>query len=108
MQPILNALDSAIAHAKVQIAAREPGIAEGAPGFYLEFDLPVDHQQAIDSLENRKKAIELVAVKPPQEGDETVSATVFVPETAQTSLKNVLKSTETRTTQEREPQGIKT
>jgi hypothetical protein len=42
----------------------------------------VDHQTAIDSLENRPKAIELVAVRPPAEGDETISATVFVPETS--------------------------
>jgi hypothetical protein len=42
----------------------------------------VGHQAALDSLENKPKAIELVAVKPPAEGDEKISATVFVPESS--------------------------
>lgn len=74
-----QAVDNAVAQARVHIAAREEGIAEGIPGFYLQFDIPVDHQVAIDSLENKPKAIELVAVRPPAQGDETLSATVFVP-----------------------------
>lgn len=75
-----QAIDNAVAQARVHIAAREEGIAEGTPGFYLQFDIPVDHQVAIDSLENKPKAIELVAVRPPAQGDETLSATVFVPD----------------------------
>src|SRR5664280_91741 len=75
-----QAVDDAIAQARVHIADREEGVAEGAAGFYLQFDIPVDHQGAIDSLENKPKAIELVAVRPPAEGDTTLSATVFVPE----------------------------
>jgi hypothetical protein len=75
-----QAVDVAIAQARAHIAAREEGIAEGAPGFYLQFEIPVEHQVAIDSLENKPKSIELVAVRPPAEGDETLSATVFVPE----------------------------
>jgi hypothetical protein len=34
----------------------------------------------VEWLENKPKAIELVAVRPPAEGDELVTATVFVPE----------------------------
>ena len=75
-----RAVDNAIAQARVHIAAREDGIAEGEAGFYLQFDIPVDHQAAIDSLENKNKEIELVAVRPAAEGDTTLSATVFVPE----------------------------
>jgi Subtilase family len=77
-----HAVDQAIVQARTQIAAREAGVAEGAPGFYLQFDIPAAHQSAIDSLENKPKAIELVAVRPPAEGDATISATVFVPESA--------------------------
>jgi hypothetical protein len=75
-----QAVDVAIAQARVHIAAREEGIAEGTPGFYLQFDIPVEHQVALDSLENKNKEIELVAVRPAAEGDATLSATVFVPE----------------------------
>src|SRR5262249_59950129 len=64
------------------LPAREKGVAEGAPGFYLQFELPIEHQHALDSLENNPKAIELVAVQPVAEGHDTISATVFVPERA--------------------------
>jgi hypothetical protein len=77
-----QAVDQAIVQARAQIAAREAGVAEGAPGFYLQFDIPAGHQSAIDSLENKPRAIELVAVRPLAEGDATISATVFVPESA--------------------------
>lgn len=75
-----QALGAAIAGARRQLAAREADVAEGEPGFYLDFDLPVDHQAALDGLENRRKRIELVAVKPSAEGEPLVRATVFVPE----------------------------
>ena len=75
-----RALDGAIAQARNQIASREEGVAEGTPGFYLEFEIPIDHRAAVDSLENKWKSIELVVVQPPSEGKETFSATVFVPE----------------------------
>ena len=75
-----RALGVAIAGARRQLETREEGVAEGERGFYLDFDVPVDHQAALDGLENRPKRIELVAVKPPAQGDELVRATVFVPE----------------------------
>jgi hypothetical protein len=76
-----QALDNAIAQARALIAGREEGLSEGAAGFYLQFDIPADHRAAVESLENKPKAIELVAVRS-AEGDETLSATVFVPEAA--------------------------
>ncbi len=75
-----QALGAAVAAARAQIGAREPAVAEGEPGFYLDFEVPIDHQGALDALENRRKKIELVAVHPPTEGDEAVRAIVFVPE----------------------------
>jgi hypothetical protein len=70
----------AITGARAQLAARDETVAEGERGFYLEFEVPIEHQGSLDSLENRPKKIELVAVRPPAQGDEFVRATVFVPE----------------------------
>ena len=75
-----QALGAAVATARQRLDARDPAVAEGERGFYLDFDVPADHQNALDGLENRLKKIELVAVKPPAEGENTVRATVFVPE----------------------------
>jgi hypothetical protein len=75
-----QALGLAAAEASRQLNARDPAMAEGEPGFYLDFEVSVEHQAALDGLENRRKRIELVAVHPPKEGDEAVRATVFVPE----------------------------
>jgi hypothetical protein len=75
-----RALGQAIAGARQQLKERDPQFAEGEPGFYLDFEVPAEHQAAVDGLENRLKKIELVAVHPLLEGSETVRATVFVPE----------------------------
>ena len=77
-----QAFRAAIAGARRQLAARDETVAEGERGFYLEFEIPIEHQAALDGLENRPQKIELVAVRPPGEGDEVVTATVFVPEAA--------------------------
>jgi hypothetical protein len=77
-----QALQAAVAAGREAIARREDGLAEGAKGFYLEFDFPAAERSAVEALENRPKAIELVAVRPLAAGDEMVSATVFVPEAA--------------------------
>src|ERR1700682_2100965 len=52
-----QALGRAIAQARDLIQAREDGVAEGAAGFYLQFDIPADHQAALESLENKPNAI---------------------------------------------------
>ena len=70
----------ALRQARETLADRDPEIATGQPGFYLQFDIPVAERDAVEALESKRSAIELVAVRPPAEGDETVSATVFVPE----------------------------
>lgn len=77
-----QAVGTAIAAGRQRLAEREDGVAEGQPGFYLEFDIPIAERGAVEALENKPKAIELVAVRPTADGDEMVSATVFVPETA--------------------------
>lgn len=75
-----QALGVAVTAARRQLAQRDAALAEGEPGFYLDFEVPIDHQAALDGLENRRKKIELVAVQPAAEGADTIRATVFVPE----------------------------
>jgi hypothetical protein len=77
---ILGELQQAVGAAHQNLAARDAEIAEGEPGFYLQFDVPADYQEALDSLEHRGKAIELVAVSRIADDAAIVSATVFVPE----------------------------
>ncbi|MBA4034577.1 MAG: hypothetical protein C0480_08270 [Bradyrhizobium sp.] len=77
-----RAMDQAIVQARAQIASRQAGVAEGTAGFYLQFEIPAGHETALDSLENKPKEIELVAVRPSTEGEDAISATVFVPESA--------------------------
>ena len=75
-----QALSQAIVEARQRLRVCNPQLAEGEAGFYLDFEVPVEHQVALDALENRPKKIELVAVHPPEENAKTVHATVFVPE----------------------------
>ena len=79
-----NALTQAVTQVVQQgetiLANREPDVAAGVKGFYVEFTLPVGQADIVDKLENRRGRfpIELVNVHPAEEG--LVSATVFVPE----------------------------
>lgn len=77
-----QAIGRAIQEARQQLNSRDPELATGVPGFYLEFHIKAEETIALKSLESRKKKIELVAVNkiPGQEG--MVMATVFVPESA--------------------------
>lgn len=77
---LLEAVVAAVASGRARVQQRDPQIAAGEPGFYLEFAIPVAHATAIDALENKPKHIELVAVRPLEPGDENAHATVFVPE----------------------------
>uniref|UniRef100_A0A9E8CS87 S8 family serine peptidase n=1 Tax=Bosea sp. NBC_00436 TaxID=2969620 RepID=A0A9E8CS87_9HYPH len=81
-QKLTEALTRAVADAEVQLRGREPDLARGTPGFYLEFELASSQSGIVDKLENRqgKFPIELVSVRPMGEGRDTIAATVFVPE----------------------------
>jgi hypothetical protein len=43
-----QALGQAIAGARQQLEARDPQLAEGEAGFYLDFEVPVAHQAALE------------------------------------------------------------
>jgi hypothetical protein len=75
-----RAVGTALVEARRKLAARDDALAQGERGFYLEFEIPAAERAAVEGLENKPAAIELVAVRPIVEGNESVSATVFVPE----------------------------
>ena len=79
-QQLERAMGRALSQARRRMAAREEDVAEGERGFYLQFEIPLAERAAVEGLESKRGAIELVAVKPHADGDELVSATVFVPE----------------------------
>ncbi|MDX8448280.1 S8 family peptidase [Mesorhizobium captivum] len=81
------ALSQAIEHAveggRQQIAARDPQLSVGVPGFYLEIDLPASERPGIDQLADRRQHIELVAVQEPAQPGGPITASVFVPQRAE-------------------------
>lgn len=77
-----QALNQAINEAKQNLDSRDPEIAIGTSGFYLEFQIHADKADAFERLENKTKGIELVAVRKSLETENMLDATVFVPETA--------------------------
>lgn len=76
------AIGKAVQKARQQLDSRQPEVAAGVPGFYLEFQVQADGANAFEKLENRTKKIELVAVNQIPEQEGMVAATVFVPESA--------------------------
>jgi hypothetical protein len=75
------ALAEAMAAAAVQRTARDPDVLAGTPGVYLEFEIPVGSEEAAERLANRRKHIELVALRQAS-ANSPATATVFVPDTA--------------------------
>jgi hypothetical protein len=75
-----RAIGTAVQQARQKLGNRDQAVAEGHPGFYLEFDIPAQERAAVEGLENKRAAIELVAVRPVADQQDMVSATVFVPE----------------------------
>lgn len=82
-ETLQQAFEKALEDYQQQKLLREPELAIGKPGIYLEFQLPKNELEAVEKLENKPKQIELLAVRSSDDADnKTVSATVFVPETA--------------------------
>jgi hypothetical protein len=75
------ALAEAMTAAAAQRAEREPDVLAGTPGVYLEFEIPAGSEEAAERLENRKKHIELVALRQAS-ANSPATATVFVPDRA--------------------------
>lgn len=79
-ETLRRALTAAI-EAAARLQERDPNIAAGTPGFYLEFEIPAGYEDAADALENKPKHIELVAVRQASDASAAL-ATVFVPDRA--------------------------
>ncbi|MFN5855347.1 MAG: S8 family peptidase [Pseudanabaenaceae cyanobacterium] len=77
-----QALNQAINEARQNLNSRDPEIAVGNPGFYLEFQIHSDNMNVFESLESKRKNIELVAVRKSSDQEDVVEATVFVPESS--------------------------
>ncbi|MDJ0690188.1 MAG: S8 family peptidase [Xenococcaceae cyanobacterium MO_188.B32] len=76
------AIGTALREAREQIARRNPNLAQGEPGFLLEFKVKDDSTKAFENLQNAQKKIELLAVTKSSGQGDFVNATVFVPESA--------------------------
>ena len=86
---LLASLNQALAAVPHQAIAPPQGEAVKPSGFYLEFRLPRGEEDFADKLEDRRRHIELVMVKPLEDG---VSATVWVPLTAAEHFKKKIET----------------
>jgi hypothetical protein len=81
-EALRQAFEQVLENYQQQKLLRESELAIGESGFYVEFQVPESELEAVEKLENSRKHIELVAVRPSDVADETVMATVFVPDKA--------------------------
>ena len=73
---------TALAAAQEQRNSREPDVTGGTPGFYLEIDVSASNPAIVENLEARQgqTPIELLTVRPSEIDQNTLIATVFVPD----------------------------
>lgn len=93
------------AHLQEQYSSAIAALANRYPdaeGFYLRFTVPEDQEHIVESLENQKRQIEVLAVKP--ESDGATTATVFVPEAQQNFFPTKFHAYSTRDTKTGRPQ----
>jgi hypothetical protein len=76
---LITALNQALAGAHAQAQGRADA---AAGGFYLQFELSAGNEEFVQNLEDRRRGIELVAVKRGLEENAPTIATVFVPDRA--------------------------
>jgi hypothetical protein len=104
-ETLKQAFEKALENYQQQKLLREPELSVEEAGFYLEFQIPKSELKALDSLENKTKNIELVAVKSSDESEETVSATVFVPEKASDFFALKIEAYRDKETEKGKPQN---
>ena len=95
----------ALEAARAQLGARATAVAEGVPGFYLQIELPAGEKAVIDQLGNRQKQIEVVAVREPTAENPSVTATVFVPATAEAYYQEKVEAYRTEETRTGRPKN---
>lgn len=94
-QTLLAALNQALGTARAQAQARADA---GARGFYLQFELSPGNEQFVQNLEDRRRGIELAAVKRGLEENASTVATVFVPDRAANYFLRKLEQYQTEVT----------
>ena len=109
-EKLKQAIEEAIVKANQQLNTREPDIAVGEPGFYLEFQVQnSDKANIFENLANKPKKIELVSVKPSpkssSEQESFVQATVFVPEKAKEFFLQKIEQYRDKETRNGKPQN---
>lgn len=103
-ETLRTALSGALADVELRRRERVVGIAEGTPGFYLEFQIPAGSENAAELLEDRRKHIELVALRK-EADDGPARATVFVPDTAAEHFLRKIESYRTENTLKGKPKN---
>lgn len=78
-----QAIGTALAAARQQMADRDAAIAAGTPGFYLEVELPGAERAGVDQLADRRQKMEVVAVREPAVPGGALLVSVFVPARAE-------------------------
>ena len=66
-EALARAVGQALEAARQQMATRDAGVAVGAPGFYLEVQLPASERAGVDLLADRRQHMEVVAVREPEQ-----------------------------------------
>ena len=82
-QALAQAVGEALVAARLQMAARDAAIAVGAPGFYLEIQMPGSERAGVDLLADRRQHMEVVAVREPERAGDPLLASVFIPTRAE-------------------------
>ena len=95
----------ALEAARAQLGARATAVAEGVPGFYLQIEFLVGEKALIDQLGNRQKQIEVVAVREPTGENPSLTATVFVPATAEAYYQEKVEAYRTEVTRTGRPKN---
>ena len=98
------AITGAFAADHVRRQERDPNVAAGTLGVYLDFEIPPGSESAIERLEDRRKHIELVAVRQPSETSPAL-ATVFVPDSAADHFSNKVEAYRTEQTRKGKPKN---
>ncbi len=78
-EALKQAYEKVIKEAQQQKLLREPELEIGESGLYVEFQIQAKEIKEA-KLENSNKKIELLAVRPSENAEELLSATVFIPD----------------------------
>jgi hypothetical protein len=97
-----QALNAALGAVNERIATHAES-DDQAGGFYLQFEMPAGQEQFVQNLEDRRRRIELVAVRQEPGPDTPITATVFVPYAAANYLQRKLEVYRTELTAKGKP-----